>query len=106
MSELFELFARAMPKPNAATDYAIALQRAIEHHCRGQLVPPHIATECPHHAAMLNERADRDEIKRLKRLLERAQRFIGARAGEKPEPALDLLLAIEREFSAEGRTND
>ena len=56
------------------------------------------------HAAQLRDvmtdvRADRDEIKRLRRLLERARRFIGARAGEKPEPALDLLLAIERETS-------
>ena len=38
-----------------ARDYAIALQRAIEHHCRGVAVPPEIAANCPHHAQMLNE---------------------------------------------------
>lgn len=35
-------------------DYVIALQRAIEYHCKGKLVPDNIADECPHHAAMLN----------------------------------------------------
>jgi hypothetical protein len=36
-------------------DYSIALQRAIEHHRRGVAVPPQIASNCPHHAQMLNE---------------------------------------------------
>ena len=36
-------------------DYSIALQRAIEHHCRGVSVPDAIAVRCPHHAKMLNE---------------------------------------------------
>jgi len=35
-------------------DYSIALQRAVEYHCKGKLVPEYIAKECPHHAAMLN----------------------------------------------------
>lgn len=34
--------------------YAAALQRAIEHHCRGLLVPDDIAQECPLHAKKLN----------------------------------------------------
>lgn len=37
-------------------DYSIALQRAIEHHCRGSEVPDQIAIACPHHAKMLNDR--------------------------------------------------
>ena len=37
-----------------STDYAIALQRAIEYHCRNVLVPDRVAAECPHHARMLN----------------------------------------------------
>ena len=36
-------------------DYAIALQRAIEYHCRGEEVPAEIAKECPHHAEMLDK---------------------------------------------------
>jgi len=36
------------------TNYAIALQRAIEYHCRGQSVPDYIAKQCPHHAQLLN----------------------------------------------------
>lgn len=36
--------------------YAIALQRAIEHHCAGEEVPEWVAVDCPHHAKMLNER--------------------------------------------------
>ena len=35
-------------------DYSIALQRAVEYHCKGKLIPEYIAKECPHHAAMLN----------------------------------------------------
>lgn len=38
------------------TDHATALQQAIEHHCKGLVVPPRIAENCPHHAKMLNER--------------------------------------------------
>jgi hypothetical protein len=35
-------------------DYAIALQRAIEHHVRGEPVPDWVAADCPHHAEMLS----------------------------------------------------
>ena len=35
-------------------DYSIALQRAVEYHCKGKLIPDYIASECPHHAEMLN----------------------------------------------------
>lgn len=34
--------------------YAIALQRAIEAHCRGEKVHPEVAAKCPHHAAKLD----------------------------------------------------
>ena len=34
--------------------YAISLQMAIEHHCRGVNVPEHIAKHCEHHAGKLN----------------------------------------------------
>ena len=37
--------------------YSVALQRAIEHHCRGVFVPKEIAEECPYHAKLLNETA-------------------------------------------------
>lgn len=36
------------------TDYAVALQRAIECHCRGEIVPECVAEKCPHHAELLN----------------------------------------------------
>jgi hypothetical protein len=36
-------------------DYKIALQQAIEAHCRGELVIGGIVKICPHHAKMLNE---------------------------------------------------
>lgn len=35
-------------------EYSIALQRAIERHCAGELVPEEIAKLCPHHAQKLN----------------------------------------------------
>ncbi len=41
--------------------YSIALQRAIEHHCRGVLVPTEIAEKCPHYAAKLNDAHERRE---------------------------------------------
>lgn len=34
--------------------YIINLQRAIEYHCMGLLVPDDVMSECPHHAEMLN----------------------------------------------------
>ena len=39
-----------------AIRYAIGLQRAIEYHCRGEIVPERVAEGCPYHAAKLNER--------------------------------------------------
>ena len=47
--------AAAIKQRDEARDYSIALQRAIEHYCRGVAVPPEIAANCPHHAQMLNE---------------------------------------------------
>jgi hypothetical protein len=38
----------------AFADYAVALQRAIEYHCKGESVPESIARECPWHARMLD----------------------------------------------------
>lgn len=47
-------------------DYAIALQRAIEAHCRNEDVPGHIDNECPHHSKMLDaEKAKTDRFKDL-----------------------------------------
>ena len=37
------------------TEYSIALQRSIEHHCKGLVIPEKIAVICPYHAKMLNE---------------------------------------------------
>jgi hypothetical protein len=36
------------------SEYAIALQRAIEYAVKGKKIPESIACKCPHHAAMLN----------------------------------------------------
>ena len=41
-----------------AVSYAIYLQRAIESHCRGQVVPECIVEQCKHHARMLNTDID------------------------------------------------
>lgn len=35
-------------------DYAIALQKAIEHHCRGKEIPRSIEKLCPYHTNLLN----------------------------------------------------
>lgn len=45
---------RQVKRDSVSVDYAIALQRAIEHHCRKVPVPDNIAVECPHHAGLLN----------------------------------------------------
>jgi RES domain-containing protein len=44
------------PRPRYAVcqDYAIALQRCIEHHVRGVVIPPEIAAVAPFHAQKLN----------------------------------------------------
>lgn len=48
-------------------NYSIALQRAIEAHCRGSYVKGATAEECPHHAEKLNRRLD--GIRRLQKTL-------------------------------------
>ena len=45
----------ALAQPDTDMDYAIALQRAIEWHCKGKAVPPEVAARCPHHAEKLNK---------------------------------------------------
>lgn len=51
---------------DAQLGYSIALQRAIEYHCSGLAVPAEIASDCPHHANLLN---------RLREVLEAHNRF-------------------------------
>ena len=43
-------------------DYAIALQQAIEHHCKGEKVPAEIALRCPYHAKLLDDTRTDDWI--------------------------------------------
>jgi len=50
-------FKAALAQPTQPTEdvtYAIALQRAIESHCKGEIVPESVSVLCPHHAAKLN----------------------------------------------------
>ena len=42
-------------RENEILDYSIALQRAIEYHCAGKIVPDEISKQCPHHAKKLND---------------------------------------------------
>ena len=35
------------------SDYSVALQRLIEHFCRGQEIPLHVSEKCQHHFQML-----------------------------------------------------
>jgi alanyl-tRNA synthetase len=42
---------------NSQVEYATSLQRAIEHYCNGQVIPPDIASKCQHHADKLNAKA-------------------------------------------------
>ena len=41
-------------------DYSIALQQAIEYHCKSLSVPKSIANKCPHHAHKLNSHLARE----------------------------------------------
>lgn len=36
--------------------YATALQRAIEYHCNGKIIPESVLQHCYHHANMLNDK--------------------------------------------------
>jgi hypothetical protein len=47
----------ALDRLNNQVEYATALQRAIEHYCNGQVIPPEVASKCPHHADKLNAKA-------------------------------------------------
>jgi hypothetical protein len=48
--------ALAQPEqPDTDMAYTIALQRAIEWHCKGKAVLPDVAALCPHHAGKLNK---------------------------------------------------
>ena len=60
IAQLEEELRRSVTNAEATTrtisiDYAIALQRAVEYHCRGQQVPEWIAHDCPRHAEKLND---------------------------------------------------
>lgn len=44
-----------MKKLREGHRYAIALQRAIECHCRGLVVPDCVAEECPFHTKILDD---------------------------------------------------
>lgn len=46
-------------------DYSIALQRAIEYHCKGMVIPEAIFKQCPHHAGMLNDNLNDVSLKTL-----------------------------------------
>ena len=54
--------ADAKTRHQKQVDYSIALQRAVEHHCRGVEIPSEIATKCPHHSKMLNDKLSRYAI--------------------------------------------
>jgi len=48
---------RSVPEfdgPAESEKYAVALQHAIEAHCRGEIVPQEIAKDCRHHAGILD----------------------------------------------------
>jgi len=51
--ELREKLAQQVKVATDQIDYAIALQRAIEAHCRDQVVGPF--EDCPHHAQKLDD---------------------------------------------------
>ncbi len=58
--------------------YSIALQRAIEYHCRGELIPESIYYLCPHHSGLLNSTIIENnndikvvrDVKRIRRVYE------------------------------------
>lgn len=54
MDGISPIIAAHQQRHDKAMDYAIALCRAIEHHCAGKQVPDWIAKDCPHHADKLN----------------------------------------------------
>lgn len=43
-------------------DYAVALQSAIEYHCRGKIVPESAAKLCPYHAKMLDVKLIKEQL--------------------------------------------
>jgi hypothetical protein len=68
-------------------DYAVALQKAIEAHCRGEVIVGDTAKECPHHAKKLNETlAERDQLKAANaELAEALERIVALRGTENDE---------------------
>jgi len=54
-----------------ATDYSIALQRAIEHHCNGKIIPDAIAMECPFHVKKLDSDLSASRLEGAKEMKER-----------------------------------
>lgn len=54
MNNFEEVFS-AQDKADKYLNYGIALQRAIEQHCRGLNVSEQVAKNCPFHARLLDE---------------------------------------------------
>ena len=54
--------------------YSVDLTRAIEAHCRGEVIGPNLKARCPHHAQMLNTRLI--AVKSLENLKSRTDAFV------------------------------
>lgn len=99
-------------KSMASMDYAVALQRAIEYHCRGEIVPEFVANDCPHHARRLNDAlnsppADKQAAQEgeTPRFTPRSEEFREWLLDRRPDlnlacgRAIEMLDELEHEFS-------
>lgn len=53
--EMIEELERLTTRLNQSREYSCNLQRMIEHHCRGKLIPEPLASTSPHLSAKINK---------------------------------------------------
>ena len=58
MSDIVQHLRTLQSRLEKSVEYSIHLQKAIEYHCRGEVVPDRIAERCRYHAEMLNKRKE------------------------------------------------
>ena len=95
--------ARAVEAANkrlgAQMGYVVALQRAIEYHAQGLVIPAAIGSDCPHHASMLN--AALTALRERVRVLEEACAHV--RRAEKAEAANERLKELGDKWAIDAR---
>ena len=61
-SDVYKAIDKDYPKDTKTIDYAIVLQKIIEHHCSNRPIPDELAVKSPYHSQILNEHGKKHHL--------------------------------------------